>query len=129
MCALDVQPISKFLSHAHMQPHIAHVRTHNRNSFSKLPHSYLSENELITRVFFAPHIHMCALDVRPFQSSFRTHTCNHTSHKCEPTIATHFQNYHAHIYHIVASISPSRIEAHAGIFRSLMKGIFDPYIL
>ena len=32
-------------------------------------------------------------------------------------------------YRIVASTSPSRIEAHAGIFRSLMKGIFDPYVL
>ena len=30
---------------------------------------------------------------------------------------------------IVASTSPSRIEAHAGIFRSLMKGIFYPYVL
>ena len=34
-----------------------------------------------------------------------------------------------HVYRIVASTSPSRIEAHAGIFRSLMKGIFDPYVL
>ena len=33
------------------------------------------------------------------------------------------------IYHIVASSSPSHIEAHAGLFRSLMKGIFDPYVL
>ena len=33
------------------------------------------------------------------------------------------------IYRIVASTSPSRIEAHAGIFRSLMKEIFDPYVL
>ena len=33
------------------------------------------------------------------------------------------------MYRIVASTSPSRIEAHAGIFRSLMKGIFDPYVL
>ena len=32
-------------------------------------------------------------------------------------------------YHIVASTSPSRTEAHAGLFRSLMKGIFDPYVL
>ena len=32
-------------------------------------------------------------------------------------------------YRIVASTSPSRIEAHAGLFRSLMKGIFDPYVL
>ena len=33
------------------------------------------------------------------------------------------------IYRIVASTSPSRIKAHAGIFRSLMKGNFDPYVL
>ena len=32
-------------------------------------------------------------------------------------------------YRIVASTSPSRIEAHADLFRSLMKGIFDPYVL
>ena len=32
-------------------------------------------------------------------------------------------------YRIVASSSPSRIEAHAGLFRLLMKGIFDPYVL
>ena len=32
-------------------------------------------------------------------------------------------------YCIVASTSPSHIEAHAGLFRSLMKGIFDPYVL
>ena len=32
-------------------------------------------------------------------------------------------------YRIVGSTSPSRIEAHAGLFRSLMKGIFDPYVL
>ena len=32
-------------------------------------------------------------------------------------------------YRIVASTSPSRIEAHAGLFRCLMKGIFDPYVL
>ena len=32
-------------------------------------------------------------------------------------------------YRIVASTSPSCIEAHAGLFRSLMKGIFDPYVL
>ena len=33
------------------------------------------------------------------------------------------------MYRIVASTSPSRIEAHAGFFGSLMKGIFDPYVL
>ena len=32
------------------------------------------------------------------------------------------------IYHIVVSASPSRFEAHVGLFRLLMKGIFDPYI-
>ena len=32
-------------------------------------------------------------------------------------------------YCIVASTSPSHIEAHAGLFRSLMKGIFNPYVL
>ena len=32
-------------------------------------------------------------------------------------------------YRIFASTSPSCIEAHAGLFRSLMKGIFDPYVL
>ena len=32
-------------------------------------------------------------------------------------------------YRIVASSIPSRIEAHADLFRLLMKGIFDPYVL
>ena len=32
-------------------------------------------------------------------------------------------------YRIVASTSPSRIEANAGLLRSLIKGIFDPYVL
>ena len=32
-------------------------------------------------------------------------------------------------YRIVTSSSPSRIEAHAGLFRLLVKGIFDPYVL
>ena len=32
-------------------------------------------------------------------------------------------------YRIVESTSPSCIEAHAGLFRLLMKGIFDPYVL
>ena len=32
-------------------------------------------------------------------------------------------------YRIVASSSPSRIEAHAGLFRLLMKEIFGPYVL
>ena len=33
------------------------------------------------------------------------------------------------MYRIVVSSSSSRIEAHAGLFRLLMKGIFDPYVL
>ena len=44
----------------------------------------------------------------------------------------HFRSISGHFfanYRIVASTSPSRIEAHAGLFRSLMKGIFDPYVL
>ena len=32
-------------------------------------------------------------------------------------------------YRKVASSSPSRIEAHAGLFKLLMKRIFDPYVL
>ena len=32
-------------------------------------------------------------------------------------------------YCIVTSTSASRIEAHAGLFRTLMKGIFNPYVL
>ena len=31
-------------------------------------------------------------------------------------------------YHKVASSNTSRLEAHAGFFRLLMKGIFDPYV-
>ena len=36
----------------------------------------------------------------------------------------HFCNYHK-----VMSSNPSCLEAHAGFFRPLMKGIFDPYVL
>ena len=32
-------------------------------------------------------------------------------------------------YHKVASSNTSRLEAHAGFFRLLMKGIFGPYVL
>ena len=32
-------------------------------------------------------------------------------------------------YPIVGSTSPSCFEAHVGLFRLLMKGIFDPYVL
>ena len=34
-----------------------------------------------------------------------------------------------HMYSKVASSNTSRLEAHAGFFRLLMKGIFDPYVL
>ena len=33
------------------------------------------------------------------------------------------------MYRIVASSSPSSIEAHAGLFRLLMQGIFDAHVL
>ena len=33
------------------------------------------------------------------------------------------------IYRKVASSNTSRLEPHAGFFRLLMKGIFDPYVL
>ena len=33
------------------------------------------------------------------------------------------------VYRKVASSNTSRLEAHAGFFRLLMKGIFDPYVL
>ena len=33
------------------------------------------------------------------------------------------------IYRKVTSSNTSRLEAHAGFFRLLMKGIFDPYVL
>ena len=33
------------------------------------------------------------------------------------------------IYRKVVSSNMSRLEAHAGFFRLLMKGIFDPYVL
>ena len=32
-------------------------------------------------------------------------------------------------YHKVASSNTYRLEAHAGFFRLLVKGIFDPYVL
>ena len=32
-------------------------------------------------------------------------------------------------YHKVASSNMSHLEAHAGFFRLLIKGIFDPYVL
>ena len=39
------------------------------------------------------------------------------------------QPIYSYRYRIVASTSPSRLEAHAGLFRSLMTGIFAPYVL
>ena len=39
------------------------------------------------------------------------------------------QNETESIYHIVANSDTSRLEAHAGIYRLLMKGIFDAYVL
>jgi hypothetical protein len=38
-------------------------------------------------------------------------------------------NFNFYIYRKVASFNMSRLEAHAGFFRLLMKGIFDPYVL
>ena len=32
-------------------------------------------------------------------------------------------------YHKVTSSDTSRLEAHTGFFKLLMKGIFDPYVL
>ena len=40
-----------------------------------------------------------------------------------------FSSYMYVNYSIVASTSPSHFEAHAGLFRLLMKGIFDAYVL
>ena len=48
--------------------------------------------------------------------------------RCTPILIWSFSKESV-IYRIVASTSPSRIEAHAGLFRLLMKGIFDPYVL
>jgi hypothetical protein len=33
------------------------------------------------------------------------------------------------LYHKIASSNMSRLEAHVGFFRLLMKGIFGPYLL
>ena len=42
-----------------------------------------------------------------------------------------YQNYQQKLgtYRKVASSNKSRLEANAGFFRLLMKGIFDPYVL
>ena len=39
------------------------------------------------------------------------------------------ENVKIFIYRKVASSNMSRLEAHTGFFRLLMKGIFDPYVL
>jgi hypothetical protein len=44
-------------------------------------------------------------------------------------ISYELPGYPYYIYRKVASASPSRFEAHVGLFRLLMKGIFDPYVL
>ena len=38
-------------------------------------------------------------------------------------------SYYKYTYRKVASSNKSRLEAHDGFFRLLMKGIFDPYVL
>ena len=40
-----------------------------------------------------------------------------------------YQVYRRVNYHKVASSNKSRLEAHAGFFRLLMKGIFDPSLI
>ena len=40
----------------------------------------------------------------------------------------HFGHIHPVNYHKVASSNMSCLEAHAGFFRLLMKGIFDPFV-
>ena len=40
----------------------------------------------------------------------------------------HFASF-VNSYRKVASASPSHFEAHEGLLRLLMKGIFDPYVL
>ena len=40
-----------------------------------------------------------------------------------------YDRSYAHTYRKVVSFNTSRLEAHAGTFRLLMKGIFDPYVL
>ena len=50
-----------------------------------------------------------------------------TIHK--PKGTAHKSSQSGITYRIVASSSPSRIEAHAGFFRLLMKENFDPCVL
>ena len=45
------------------------------------------------------------------------------------TAVLHTRTKSALKYRKVASSNMSRLEAHAGFFRVLMKGIFDPYVL
>ena len=46
---------------------------------------------------------------------------------CKPDLRLTWPNNST--YRIVGSASPSLFEAHVGLFRFLMKGIFDPYVL
>ena len=46
-----------------------------------------------------------------------------------PTTTLHFNTVHKTKYRKIASSNTSRLEAHAGFFRLLMKGIFGPYVL
>ena len=47
-----------------------------------------------------------------------------------PTIKAHYIYQElVNIYRKVATCDTSRLEAQAGFFRLLMKGIFDPYVL
>ena len=46
-----------------------------------------------------------------------------------PSLHYKCQNGHSYIYCKVASSNTSHLEAHAGFFRLLKKGIFDPYVL
>ena len=50
-----------------------------------------------------------------------------TEIKDEISLLNHF--FQGYVYRKVASSNTSRLEAHAGFFRLLMKGIFDPYVL
>ena len=49
-------------------------------------------------------------------------------HSCAKMLNLYFLKP-SYIYRKVASSNTSCLEAHAGFFRLLMKGIFDPYVL
>ena len=53
--------------------------------------------------------------------SYSTRLVKHNGAKC-------FMNQNFS-YHKVASSNTSRLEAHSGFFRLIMKGIFGPYVL